>query len=105
MNKSKFKLYKHYPKVINKDEEGGVNEEYSNIGQEFKAEIWPASGKLQVAMYGLRLAYMINMITDHLPNIKEGDGIGVENSQKADYKVVSKKKYTKHIVYELEKII
>lgn len=46
-------------KVI-KDSEGGTSEEYG-AAVSFKGVCWPASGKIQAAQYGQRLAYIRNV--------------------------------------------
>lgn len=104
MNRRKFKTYHLHRKIALKDAEGVITNNYSNEYELIMAEIWPATGKLQAQMYGLKLAYIMNMNTDKSYSINEGDGISVYG-EKPDHKVISKKVYTKHIVYELERIM
>ena len=105
MRKNKMKKYPLYKKTINKDKEGIPIISYHLQENSLEAEIWPASGKVQAEMYGLRLAYMMNMITDLKNEVNEDMAIDVLGSGHADHKVVSKKKYATHIIYELERIL
>lgn len=100
-----IKPYQTYSKSNKKDAEGIQNIIFDTKGKVIDAEIWPASGKAQVEMYGMRLAYIMNMITDKKNEITEDTGIDVFGCGKADHKVISKKTYTNHIVYELERIM
>ena len=53
----KFKLRKY---IVKKDTERNTALEYLDpVAGE--AVIWPAGGKVQAELYGLRLAYMLNM--------------------------------------------
>lgn len=92
-------------KINTEDDEGNVYEDYSNEPIEIKANIYPASGKLQVEIYGERLNYIFNMLYDGPENLNEGDGICVfvEKDSKPDYKIISIKQYS-HQLIELEKI-
>lgn len=105
MRRNKMKKYPLYKKTINKDNEGIPITSYHLQEKSLEAEIWPASGKVQAEMYGLKLAYMMNMITDLINEVTEDMAIDVLGSGHADHKVVSKKKYTTHIIYELERIL
>lgn len=101
------KTYKLCRKTIVTDSEGGKYSSYSTP-VEIKANIYPASGKLQAEMYGLRLNNIMNMLYDGSEELKEGDGIcyttyAISNN-KPDYVVISKKDYTDHKLLELEKI-
>lgn len=75
----------------------------------FRAEIWPAGGKVQAEMYGQRLSYILNMLCDPL-DIKENDGVCIYSGpdEKPDYQVISIKRYedrlNPHLVCELEKL-
>lgn len=93
-------------KTVVEDNEGGKYSEYSTVATDIKANIYPASGKLQAEIYGERLNYILNMIYDGPVILTEGDGICVYVSKdsKPDYKVLSIKPYS-HKVIELEKII
>ena len=99
-----MKTYQTYQKAYSKDSEGVVNTSYDIKDKKILAEIWPANGKVQAEMYGLKLAYMMNMITDRKNEISEDTGIDVLGNGKADHRVISKKVYTNHISYELERI-
>ena len=91
--------------LLPEDDEGNVYEDYSNEPIEIKANIYPASGKLQVEIYGERLNYIFNMLYDGPENLNEGDGICVfvDKDSKPDYKIISIKPYS-HQLIELEKI-
>lgn len=104
------KTYYLKPKKVITDKEGGKYPDYSSEAKEIEAKeieanIWPASGKLQTEMYGLRINNILNMLYDGDIVIIEGDGICVyvASDKEPDYKVISKKGYS-HGVYELEKI-
>lgn len=99
------KTYYLKSKTVITDREGGKYPGYSPEAKEIKANIWPASGKLQAEMYGLRINNILNMLYDGDIVITEGDGICVyvTSDKDPDYKVISKKGYS-HGAYELEKI-
>lgn len=99
------KTYYLKPKTVIADKEGGKYPGYSSTATKIKANIWPASGKLQVEMYGLRINNILNMLYDGPVTITEGDGICVyvDSTKEPDYKVISKKPYSHHVM-ELEKI-
>ena len=99
------KTYYLKPKKVVTDNEGGKYPGYSSEAKEIKANVWPASGKLQAEMYGLRINNILNMLYDGDIDITEGDGlcVYVASDKEPDYKVISKKEYS-HGVYELEKI-
>lgn len=99
-NLKEYTLYKK-AKVV--DEEGNIFEDFEKEGNKIKANIYPASGKLQAEVYGLRLKYILNMLCDNTVDIKEGDGVVVYNATSPDYRVISIKRYT-HLAIELEKI-
>lgn len=99
------KTYYLKAKTIITDGEGGKYPGYSDTPIVIDATIWPASGKLQAEIYGLRLNYILNMLYDGSQIITEGDGICVyvPSDSAPDYKVISIKRYG-HLVMELEKI-
>ncbi|MEG2654910.1 MAG: hypothetical protein RSA29_10485 [Clostridium sp.] len=99
------KLYYIKKKVIIRDNEGGKYPGYST-SIEIKANISPASGKLQAEIYGERLNYILNMLYDGQMELIEGDGVCVYVSKDSepDYKIISIKRYS-HRVIELEKIV
>lgn len=100
-NKETYYLKK---KIVIEDNEGGKYPGYSEP-IEIKANISPASGKLQAEIYGERLNYILNMLYDESQTINEGDGICVyvSKDKEPDYKVISIKRYS-HLFIELEKI-
>lgn len=102
MLKRKLKKFKLRKASLEKDEERNAFLVYGDA-QEDKAVIWPAGGKVQAEMYGLRLGYILNMNYYGELDIDENDGICIE-SDEPDYKVISIRKYTKFKLIELEKI-
>lgn len=100
-NKKTYWLKK---KTTIEDEEGNMYADYSEP-IEIKANIYPASGKLQAEIYGERLNYIQNMLYDGPEKLNEGDGICifVDKDSKPDYKIISIKSYS-HQLIELEKI-
>lgn len=99
------KLYYLKRKEIVEDNEGGKYPGYSTEAIELKANIYPATGRLQSEIYGERLNYILNMLYDGPILFVEGDGICVyvPKDTKPDYKVISIKPYS-HRLIELEKI-
>lgn len=65
------------------------------------AELWPAGNRLQIELYGQRVTSIMNMICSNDKQINIGDGITYDD---VEYYVISKKKYTSHSTYELEKL-
>lgn len=101
-----LKTYYLKKKTVIEDGEGGKYPSYSDTPIELKANIWPASGKLQAEIYGERLNYIMNMLYDGSEQLVEGDGICVfvDSNSKPDYKIISIKPYS-HKLIELEKIL
>lgn len=66
-----------------------------------EAELWPANNRLQIELYGQRITSILNMICMNTVLIEIGDGITVDE---VEYQVISKKKYTNHSYYEIEKL-
>lgn len=103
-NKKTYLLAK---KTVITDSEGGKYQDWGPT-TEIKADIYPASGKLQAEIYGQRLNYMLNMLYDGSEELEEGDGIcytvAAISERKPDYKIISIKSYG-HKVIELEKIL
>lgn len=107
-------------KNVSKDKEG-VPEITYGPAAELKGEAWPASGKLQVAMYGERISYIrnckiegrysVNTEEDHVVyrfedfSLREGDGICLYAGKhdKPDYKIISIKPYNP-LYMEVEKL-
>ena len=105
------------------DKEGGKYSGYSTTPVEIKANISPASGKLQAEIYGLKLNSIMNMLYDEpyttvirdkvlyyisqdgKAEFCEGGGICVYvfSDSTPDYKIISIKPFS-HLVLELEKI-
>lgn len=98
------KTYYLKSKAVITDDEGGKYPGYSEP-TEIKANIWPASGKLQAEIYGERLKYILNMLYDGNVELHEGDGICVyvDKVNDPDYKIISIKHFS-HLTIELEKI-
>lgn len=65
------------------------------------AELWPAGNRLQIELYGQRITSIMNMICSNDEIIHVGDGITYDD---VEYQVISKKKYTNHSYYEIEKL-
>lgn len=93
-------------KTVIEDNEGGKYPGYLEEPIQIKANIAPASGKLQAEIYGERLNYILNMLYDENEVMAEGDGICVyvPKESKPDYKIISIKRYS-HLVIELEKLL
>ena len=100
-NLKQLKLHK-FTKV--KDNEGGVSEGFAPSFVLINAEIWPATNKRQSELYGLRVNDILNMLYQDETNIEVNDGICVYSQEKPDYRVISKKSYTSHQVFEIERI-
>lgn len=66
-----------------------------------EGELWPANNRLQIELYGQRITSILNMICINSILIEIGDGITVDE---VEYQVISKKKYTNHSYYEIEKL-
>lgn len=85
---------------VDKDNEGNTIPKYSKQIA-IKAEIWPASSKLQAEMYGLRIVNIQNMLYQGKENININDRIYYDNDT---YKVISAS--GKHIrILEIEKVL
>ncbi len=99
------KAYYIKRKTLIEDNEGGKYQGHLEP-IEIRANVSPASGKLQAEIYGERLNYILNMLYDGPLELVEGDGICVyvDKEHDPDYKVISIKRYS-HLVIELEKII
>ena len=66
-----------------------------------EAEIWPANSHLQIELYGQRITSVMNMLCGNDVNIAIGDGITYRDEE---YQVISKKEYSNHCYYEIEKL-
>lgn len=121
MKRSRTRALYFKNKNVTKDKEGVPNISY---GTPFKfiGEIWPASSKLQVEMYGDRVNSIMNCkIKGHYiikqeegvtyydfgngKIIKESDGlcVNVDEYENPDYRIISIKPY-KLLCLEVEKI-
>ncbi|ATZ02964.1 hypothetical protein CVO91_02795 [Streptococcus suis] len=101
LKRNRLKPYLIRKAVIVTSDEGIKKATYSDVATEIRAEIWPASGRLQAEIYGQRLAYILNCLVDRETLIDEGDGFCIK-SDKVTHKVISIKRYTNHQVLELE---
>lgn len=84
-----------------KDDEGNIIEAYSDEANEDVALIWPASSKLQVELYGMRVNGILNMHYYGSLAIKERDMINYEG---ISYKVISIQKFKRFKAIEIERI-
>ena len=83
-----------------KDKEGNAIEVFAEAVT-IKAEIWPATSKLQIELYGLRVTRIQNMLYSGSENVQEGDRVTFNGD---DYKVISAKGKCPKII-EIEKVI
>lgn len=112
LKRSRIKQYFLRKMIPQKDSEGNA---YTGYGEavSWMGEVWPAGGKLQQEMYGLRLPYIRNIriqgnykietdekgITHYIfsdgLDIAEGDGLclHVDKDSKPDYKIISIRPY------------
>lgn len=87
-------------KSENKDNEGNVFPVFLDPIL-IEGELWPANNRLQIELYGQRITSILNMICMNTILIEIGDDITVDE---VEYQVISKKKYTNHSYYEIEKL-
>lgn len=85
-------------KSTRKDSEGNVFPSYSGPINIY-CEVWPATSKIQIELYGNRIAAIMNVISDKSYNI-EVDDLVVYGEK--SYLVISKREYSNHNVYEME---
>lgn len=122
IKQDRLKVYFLKKRKIIKDSEGGTSEEYG-AAIPFKGVCWPASGKIQAAQYGQRLAYIRNIkiegkyevradekgrihyILKNGMDLEELDGICLYTGemQNPDYKIIAAKPY-RFLTLEVEKI-
>lgn len=104
MLKNKMKIFHLRKSNPTKDSEGGVVESYESAIED-KAIIWPASGRMQAELYGVRLTNILNINYYGSLEITENDGlcINVKPEEEPDYKVISVRQYLKFKVIEAEK--
>lgn len=117
----RLKQYHHRAAIPKKDDEGNSYVEYGEESQ-FLAEMWPAGGKMQAELYGMRLPYIRNLRVEGEyetlsgadgreyyrvsgMDLREGDGIcmNVPGDRDPDYKVVSIRPY-RFLTLEVEKL-
>ena len=103
LKKNRLKIYKLYKYKVVTTTEGAKVKGYDEEFKEIKAEIWPASGRVQAEIYGEKLGYMLNMIVERTTELSERDGICID-SEEPNYRIVSIRNYTIHKLCELEKI-
>lgn len=104
LTKSRLKTYQLYKHKTTVTKEGARVQGYHKTPTTIQAIIWSAGGRVQASMYGDRLAYMLNLLCYHTVDIKEKDGIAVYSQEKADYRVISIKRWQNHLQVELEAI-
>lgn len=88
--------HRNKPKV---DDEGNTFPFYSSPN-EIEVELWPMRSKLQFELYGERAINMMNGMCEVDTLINKNDQIIYDNDE---YLVVSKKKYSDHIYFEIER--
>lgn len=96
LKKFQIKIYS-----AEKDNEGNVIESYSDEANEDEALIWPASSKLQVELYGMRVNGILNMHYYGSLAIKEHDMIIYEDNS---YKVISIQNFKRFKAIEIERL-
>ena len=103
-----------------KDKEGHPNEVY-DPAQEILAEMWPAGGKMQAELYGLRLPNIRNLriqgkyqeisqngeVRFQIENgpsitIKDGINLYIGSTEAPDYEIVAIRPYA-HLTLEVER--
>jgi hypothetical protein len=98
LNRKRLKLYKLKKKNIITDKNGYTSADFSSIGN-ISAEVYPSSNHLQSDIYGNKTGEILNMLYDGNEEINIGDYVNISET---DYRVISKKTYTKHSAFELE---
>ena len=104
LRKKNLKQLKLHKFISIKDNEGGVSESFSPSFVFIDAELWPATNRRQSELYGLRVNDIMNMLYQGDDVIDVNDGICFYTQEKPDYRVISKKSYTSHQVFEIERI-
>lgn len=104
LKKNRLKPYKMHRFQVIKTDEGIKREGYSDEAIEIKAEIWPASGRLQAEINGERLNYILNANVEKSTAIAEKDGLCVDKIDQVTHRVISIKEYSNHKVLELERV-
>ncbi len=101
LKRNRLKPYLIRKAIIVTSYEGIKKATYSDVATKIRAEIWPASGRLQAEIYGERVNYILNCLIDRETLVEESDGFCID-SDKVTHKVISIKRYTNHQVLELE---
>lgn len=101
MKKRSLKKFQIKTYSAEKDNEGNVIESYSDEVNEDEALIWPASSKLQVKLYGMRVSGILNMHYYGSLAIKEHDMIIYED---ISYKVISIQNFKRFKAIEIERL-
>lgn len=101
MKKRSLKKFQIKTYSAEKDNEGNVIESYSDEVNEDEALIWPASSKLQVELYGMRINGIMNMHYYGSLAIKEHDMIIYEG---ISYKVISIQNFKRFKAIEIERL-
>lgn len=104
LKKNRLKAYNMRKFQVIKTDEGIKREGYSDETIEIKAEIWPASGRLQAEIYGERLNYILNANIEKSTTIAEKDGLCIDKIDQVTHRVISIKEYSNHKVLELERV-
>lgn len=121
LKRNRLKTYSHRKAIPAKDNEGNSCAEYG-LPSSFKAEVWPAGGRLQAEMYGQRVNNIKNvringnydlMVSNHGDElylfadmeIREGDGIClyVPEDHEPDYRIIAIRPY-RYLTLEVERI-
>lgn len=122
LKQNRLKTYHHRAAIPKKTGEGGSYVEYGPA-EEFKAEEWPAGGKIQAERYGIRLPIIRNVRIEgeyceiytvegtlgfkmeNGPTFSVNDGIclHVPADSKPDYRVVAVYPY-RFLTLEVERI-
>ena len=101
MKKRSLKKFQIKTYSAEKDNEGNVIESFSDEASKDVALIWPASSKLQVELYGMRINGILNMHYYGSLSIKEDDMIVYEG---ISYKVISIQNFKHFKAMEIERL-
>nr|DAY27236.1 MAG TPA: head closure knob [Caudoviricetes sp.] len=104
LKKNRLKPYnlKRFKKIVT--DEGIAKEGYTEVVEEVRLELWPASSKLQSEIYGERLNDILNANASKDADINVKDGVCIESKTEVTHRVISKKVYSQHQVLELERV-
>lgn len=84
--------------------DGTIGEGWAAQGHVIKAKLQPAGGRLMAEMYGKRLAYMLTLYVVVDADLQESDGVCVNTSDEPDYQVVALRRWSDHLVADLERV-